>query len=92
MTFDLIELITFGIASIAFIFIFRAYLSNLKKRQNKLLTSFLVISILLLLNRFFTNIEALFYKDLFNLLEHLSVLFTSVVFLHAVWRYREGKN
>ncbi len=89
MIFDVIELITFVFAFIAFIFIIMAYF--MQKQQKKLPGGFLVISLFVLLNRIFTNIEALFFRDFFNLLEHLCIAAAALTFVFMAWlTYKRG--
>ncbi len=89
MIFDTIELITFAFALIAFIFILIAYFKS-QRKSKKLLGGFLLVACFILLNRIFTNIEVLFFKDFFNLLEHLSVALAALVFVLVGWWIYKG--
>ncbi len=89
MIFDIIELITFVFALIAFILILIAYFKR-RQKSKKLWIYFLVISLFILLNRTFTNIEALFFRDFFNVLEHLCVVLAALVFVLVSWRAYKG--
>ena len=90
MVYDIIELVTLVFSIVAFVFIYKAYRkSKSSQTPRKIWTYFFILSIFLLLNRIFTNIEVFFYMDLFNTLEHLSILIASVVFLFGSWRASE---
>ncbi len=92
MIFEIIELITFVFALIAFIFVLSAYFKRQQAAESKKLwLCFLLIAGFFLLNRTFTNIEALFFRDFFNLLEHLSILAAASIFVHVSWLVYEGK-
>ena len=92
MIFDVIELITFVFALIASILILVAYFRSIEKSR-KLVGGFLAASSFILLNRIFTNIEALFFRDFLNLLEHLSVALAALVFVYVSWSaYKGGKK
>lgn len=74
---DLSESVSFVIAAISFVVV--AYLYFLKKDGKKSaqkkyigLKLLFLIFFLIFLNRMFTNIEALAYKNVFNFLEHTS--------------------
>ena len=83
MTFEIIELITSGLALIAF-FIFLIKVTEIKEtKAKKLRNVFLLIMIFILFNRFFTIIEGFFLRDLFNILEHSTKTIVAVLFLHA---------
>jgi len=89
--FDAIEVVTFVFSLIAFIFILKAYLGQTQTRTSKRLwTYFLIIASLILLNRIFTNIEALFYRDIFNLLEHLSIVVAAIAFVYITRATNKG--
>ena len=90
MIFDIIELITFAFALIAFVFILIAYFKTVQKKSKKLIGGFLLVSGFILLNRVFTNIEVLFFKEFFNLLEHLSVVLAALVFVFVSWLTYKG--
>ena len=89
MIFDAIELITFVFALIAFILILIASFKSTQKSK-KLCIYFLVISLFILLNRIFTNIEALFFRDFFNLLEHLCIVAAALTFIFMAWLAYKG--
>lgn len=94
--FDGTELISFAVAFIALVVII--YLYFLKKpskqvkahlgRQSKNLI--FLIFLFIFFNRFFTNVEAIAYKELFNLLEHLSSLTASLIALRLSWMVMKG--
>ena len=89
--FDTSELISFIAAFIGLLVIAYTYFSKhffrqkipLYKSPVKLM---LIIFLLIFLNRFFTNIEAIAYKDFFNLLEHLSSLTMGVTAIIFSWK------
>ncbi len=89
MIFDVMELITFVFTLIAFIFILIAYFKS-RQKSKKPWIYFLIISGFVLLNRLFTNIEVLAFKDFFNLLEHLSVVLAALVFVYVSWLAYKG--
>jgi len=73
--FDFTEFISLVVTFIGLLIILYLYFfKNIKEDKNGLLDVrlMLIIFIFLFLNRFFTNIEALYYKEFFNLLEHIS--------------------
>lgn len=91
MIFDVMELITFVFALIAFILILIAYFMAVKKEMRKLLRGFLITACFILLNRIFTNIEVLFFRDFFNLLEHLCIAVAALTFVFMAWlAYKRG--
>ena len=81
MVLDLIEIGTFVIAFMAFLFILIAYSESNKPKTKKLLRGVLGFSIFILLNRIFTNLEFIGLPFLFNFLEHLSMVIASIFFL-----------
>ncbi len=89
MIFSIIELITFIFMLIAFIFILIAYFKS-QRKSKKLIGGFLLVVGFILLNRLFTNIEALAFKEFFNLLEHLSVVLAALVFVLVSWLAYKG--
>lgn len=87
--FDTSEFIGFVIALVGLLVIAYTYFFKQRKSTKSAPSGessvklMLIIFLLIFLNRFFTNIEAIAYKELFNLLEHLSSLiagFTAVAF------------
>ena len=73
--FDVTEFVSLIIASIGLLIIISLYFfKNIKEDKDGLfdVRLMLIIFIFLFLNRFFTNIEALYYKEFFNFLEHVS--------------------
>ncbi len=92
MIFGIIELITFVFASIAFILILIAYFKAVQRKSKKLIGGFLLVACFILLNRLFTNIEVLAFKEFFNLLEHLSVVLAALVFILVSWRAYKGET
>jgi len=73
--FDTSEFVSLIAASIGLLIILYLYFfKNIKEDKDGLLDVrlMLIIFIFLFLNRFFTNIEALYYKEFFNLLEHVT--------------------
>ncbi len=90
MIFSVIELITFVFTLIAFILILIAYF-KLEQKSKRLWAYFFIIVFFILLNRVFTNIEALAFKELFNLLEHLCIILAALVFVHVTWLAYKGE-
>lgn len=87
MIFDLIELLTLCFAFVALLFISKAFKSRERKDDRPLFLGFLFGTFFIFLNRVFTNIEVLFYGDILNFLEHLSIFLASIIFLCSlVWR------
>ena len=91
MIFDTREFVTLLFAIIAFIFIL---IANRKSKNDvssrEVWIYLLVAASLILLNRLFTNIEEIVYKDAFNFLEHLSIVFSALAFLLvALKTYKE---
>ena len=83
MPFETIELVTLLFSAISFVFVFGAYMqSRWPISSKKVWTYFLMISIAILANRVFTNIEALFFEDVFNIFEHTTILIISLMFLY----------
>ena len=73
--FDTTEFISLIVTTIGLLIItFIYFLKGIKKNKEDLFDVRLIfiIFIFLFLNRLFTNIEALYYKEFFNLLEHIS--------------------
>jgi hypothetical protein len=91
MIFEVMELITFVFAFIAFIFILSAFFKSMQTaKSKKIWVYFLIIGFFILLNRIFTNIEALFFRDFFNLLEHLCVAAAALTFVFMAWLAYKG--
>lgn len=84
--FDPTELASLIVISIGLLIIIYLYFfKNVKEDKEGLfdVKLLLLIFIFLFFNRIFTNIEALYYKEFFNLLEHISSLLagaTAVIF------------
>ena len=81
MEIDLIELGTFILAFIAFLFILITHSESSKKENHKILGWLLLFSSFILLNRISTNMEFLMFERFFDILQHSSMLIASVVFL-----------
>ena len=80
--FEAIELVSLAFSIITFIFIVKAYKEGFHDSvAKKFWTYFLLIALFSLLSRTFSNIESVAFMPYFNLLEHLSRLATSVVFV-----------
>jgi len=91
MQVETIELVTLGIAVVVFILMIIAYAKQrMYKDSNFLVSTFIFIYLFVLLNRVFTNIENLFFKELFNLLEHLSILLVAFGFVYLTVRFYKG--
>lgn len=87
--FDTTEFISLIAASIGLLIIIYFYFfKKVKEDKEGLLDIRLIfiIFIFLFLNRFFTNIEALGYKPLFNLLEHTSSALAGVTGVILGWK------
>ena len=89
--FDTIEIVTFVFNLIAFFFIYKAYVTVIDNPEiKKFWKLFLLISVFFLLNRFFTNLEAIGLRDIFNILEHISILVAGAVFMLVVINVSKG--
>lgn len=87
--FDATEFISLFVASIGFLIIISIYFfKGINKEKEDLLDIRLIfiIFLFLFLNRLFTNIEALFYKEFFNLLEHLSSALAGIAAIILGWK------
>lgn len=90
--FDTGELISFIAAFICLLIIAYNYFFKQKKGNASLsldkysVRLMLIIFLFIFLNRFFTNIEAVAYKELFNLLEHLSSLAAGLTAIIFSWK------
>jgi len=87
--FDVTEFISLIVAFIGLLIIIYLYFfKNVKEDKDGLLDLriMLIIFILIFLNRFFTNIEALYYKEFFNLLEHSSSALGGVAAVLLGWK------
>ena len=87
--FDASEFTSLIVASIGLLIIIYFYFFKKVKEDKKTLIDvrlILIIFILLFLNRFFTNIEALAYKPFFNLLEHISSALAGVIGVILGWK------
>ena len=102
--FDTTELVSFFIAFIAMIIIIYLFFlignksKKINKKTDKQLDKYSIrlvffIFLFIFLNRFFTNVEAIAYKTVFNLLEHLSSLAAGLTAIVFSWNgIRGGKN
>ena len=89
--FDAIEIITFAFNLISFLFICKAYYASTDNPEiKKFWKLFLLIAVFFLLNRFFTNIEAIGLIDIFNVLEHVSILVAGLLFVFVVINVSKG--
>lgn len=89
--FDTIEIITFAFNLVAFFFIYKAYATVIDNPEiKKFWRLFLLVAVFFSLNRFFTNVEAIGLRSLFNLLEHLSVLGAGLFFVLVVRNISKG--
>ncbi len=79
MIFELDEIITLGFTFIALILIIMAYLKSKFKVSKKIWFFFIILFALLFANRLFTNLEAIAYANLFNLLEHFAILMVGLL-------------
>ena len=87
--FDTTEFISLIITSIGFLIIIYLYFfKNIKEDKDGLLDVrlMLIIFIFLFLNRLFTNIEALYYKEFFNFLEHISSGLAGLAAIMLCWK------
>lgn len=87
--FDPTEFASLIIAFMGLLFIIYFYFfKNIKKDKEGLIDVrlMLIIFIFLFLNRFFTNIEVLYYKEFFNLLEHISSALAGVFAILLGWK------
>ena len=91
--FDTIEVITLIFNMIAFLFIFKAYLIGIDTPATKKFWGlFLLIAFFVLLNRIFTNLEALALKEAFNLMEHFSTLIAAVILAFVAKNALKGES
>ena len=91
--FDTTEFISLIVASIGLLIVTYLYFfKNIKEDKYGLLDVrlMLIIFVFLFLNRFFTNIEALYYKEFFNLVEHLSSALGGVAAFILSWKGFKG--
>ena len=91
--FDTTELISFIVAFAAFLAINYLYFTNRDGKKGfdrKYLGLIYGLFLFILLNRFFTNIEAVAYKEIFNLLEHLSSAIAGLVGIMLGWTGLKG--
>ena len=87
--FDVTEFVSLIIASIGLLIIISLYFfKNIKEDKDGLfdVRLMLIIFIFLFLNRFFTNIEALYYKEFFNFLEHVSSGLAGLAAIILSWK------
>ena len=87
--FDTTEFISLIVASIGLLIIIYLYFfKNIKEDKYGLLDVrlMLIIFVFLFLNRFFTNIEALYYKEFFNFLEHISSSLAGLAAIMLSWK------
>lgn len=87
--FDTTEFISLIVASIGLLIVTYLYFfKNIKEDKYGLLDVrlMLIIFVFLFLNRFFTNIEALYYKEFFNFLEHISSGLAGLVAIMLSWK------
>lgn len=80
MIFDTFELITFVMALLGFIIL---TINSRKLKNKKLKFAFILAFLFILLNRIFTNVEALFFRDFFNLIEHSCKILAALSFAYA---------
>ena len=92
-SFEAIEVVSLAFSIITFIFIYKAYKGGFHDSvAKKFWTYFLLIALFSLLSRTFSNIESVAFMPYFNLLEHLSRLAASVVFVLVGKNTLEGKG
>lgn len=88
--FDLTEFVSLIVAVIGFAIILYLYFKRTKSMDisKDLIEWKLMFAIFffILLNRFFTNIEALAYKLFFNYLEHISSALAGIMAVVFSWR------
>lgn len=93
MIFDPIETITLIFSFVAFVFVVfevKQHTSD-SGTSKRFWRSFLLVAGLIFSNRLFTNLEVLFYGDIFNMLEHVAMACAACVFLYSVWIMRKSK-
>jgi len=90
MELDLIELGTFIVAFIAFLFILIARSESSKNKNNKIFGWLLLFSSFILLNRIATNMEFAMFGRFFDLLQHSSMLIASIVFLIFIFMFSKA--
>ena len=85
--FDTSEFISLIAASISLVVLAYIWINGEKYGLHSKISArlMLLIFLFIFLNRLFTNVEALFYKEIFNLLEHLSSLAAGFVAIIFVW-------
>ena len=87
--FDTTEFISLIVTFLGFVIIIAIYFFKGVKKDKKDLFDvrlIFIIFVFLLLNRFFTNIEALAYKPFFNLLEHISSALAGISAAILSWK------
>ena len=90
--FDAIELVNLAFSLIAFIFVYKAYRKDINNAfAKKFWTYFLLIAAFVLLGKIFDNLDDLAFEPYFNLLQHLSILGSSIVFVLAARNTMKGE-
>ncbi len=86
--FDPTEFASLLVSIIGMSYLLYAYFYKKKKYEeesNFSLGIFLCVVAFVFLNRIFTNVEAIAYKELFNLLEHLAMLLSGLFAIALAW-------
>ncbi len=94
--FDLTEFISFIVSALAMLYLLYEYFSKGKREEKESGFSvglLLLIATFVFFNRLFTNAEAIAYKEVFNLLEHLSMLVAAFFAIALAWRgFKNGSR
>lgn len=80
--FDAVELVNLAFSLIAFAFVYKAYRKGADEGiSKKFWMYFLLTASFVLLAKLFDNLDDLAFEPYFNLLQHLSILGASIVFV-----------
>jgi len=83
--FQTLELVSLGLALLALAFMIVVYMKERgKPGARKILKAFVMVYLFVFLNRFFTNAEAVAFREVLNLLEHLSIVLAAAALIYAV--------
>ena len=83
--FDAVELVNLALILIAFVFVYKAYRKGADDGiSKKFWMYFLLAASFVLLAKLFDNLDDWAFEPYFNLLQHLSILGASIVFVLVV--------
>lgn len=93
MAFDIIEAITLLMALVVFFLIFGVYVKNRKKKISRaVIFSFIGAYFFILLNRIFTVVEGFYFGEMFNVMEHVSIILSAIFFVYAALSIQKGEK